>query len=172
VSVIDGPIESLKKAIIGVLSEDPEIPAARLFYQEVKAGVDLPAGRINFHGDVPTYVLSPEEAYRTFIVSVEWCAEEAGGVSGAMLASRLNERTHGRLVETMSFTVGEGGDAVEYENELPQTRINRFLEPEGYSSMIPLEQGAILPYPDGIGKDKDVKRWCVGYFYHLRIQRL
>lgn len=171
-SVADGPIESLKTAIRGVLIEDATLAARPIASGELKANAPLPAARINVHSDVPTKVLGPSDAYRTYVVSLEWCAVDAGGVAATTLASRLNELTRSRLVETMSFTVGEGEEAIEYVDEPADVRINRYLHPQGYDVMIPLEEGAILPYAEYVGKDRDVKRWCVGYWYHLRTQKL
>lgn len=171
-SVTDGPIESLKTAMRKVLIEDATLAARPIASGELKANALLPAARINFHGDAPTRVLGWSDAYRTYVVAVEWCAVDADGVAATTLASRLNERTRRRLVETMSFTVGEGEAAVEYVDEPADVRLNRYLNPEGYEAMIPLEEGSILPYAEYVGKDRDIKRWCVGYWYHLRLQEL
>lgn len=153
------PVDALMYGIRKALLEN-ELTRPQVISTDMISGTDpLPAALISVHADTPQYTFGPTEAWRDVKVSVEWLAEDAGGLGADDITDPVNEATREMLVLSVS-------------DEEAQVRFNRLLEPKGYSVGIPMECGSILPYTKPVGKDKTDFRRARGYFYDFRISRL
>lgn len=154
----DTGLEALTSSVRQVLLADSVLAAKGLYYGRAQREGEMPYVVYSF---VPMRVhrhLGRTEVMRMFRGQFRICTDEVRGMATAKplkdaLFTRLNEAVGGLM---------------------PEDRLNVFLEPLGWQSMIVLEVagGELAPYLDYVGKDRDVARYNTGVQFDFRIQRI
>lgn len=151
------PKSALTLAVRRVLIDDALIASEGVYQHVAPREDDLPYTVFMFRPRKPMKGLETE--VREYQLVVKVCAALRGGLEAEAVAEPIKSAIYERLTQVV------GGVSA-------QERLNVYLNPLGWTALVPLEVGDVEEFFDTVGANKDVRRYHFGNLYSLRVVKL